>query len=67
MKTGVLFVAFGCSTDQNAQEKKQHASLRSSGWMNGDEDEGSVRCFWVLNRPECTRENNMQAFLVLDG
>jgi hypothetical protein len=30
---GVLFVGFECSTDQNAQEKKQHARL-SSGWMD---------------------------------
>ncbi len=41
---GFCSLCFGCSTDQNAQEKKQDARL-SSGWMNGDEDEGSVSCF----------------------
>ncbi len=47
-------------------QRKQHASLLSFGWMNVDEDGGSVRFFWVLNRPECTRKNNMQG-LVQDG
>jgi hypothetical protein len=39
----------------------------SSGWMNRDEDGDSVRFFWVLNRPECTRGKKKQHARLISG